>query len=120
MTGAHRNKTEHERNNVPVCSGTTGTHTYGVFRVFRSEATKCADKAIQQGNEQMADQPPLDAINSAPAGIWGLPAIAQALGISIDTARRWARSGKAPIRQPGGGRYYADRGELAEWLGGRQ
>ncbi len=49
--------------------------------------------------------------------LWGLPLIAQALGVSVDTARRWARdpSRNLPVSKPGG-RYFAMRSELLAWL----
>jgi hypothetical protein len=49
--------------------------------------------------------------------IWGLPHIAMVLGVSVDTARRWARKPGVPIYQPEGtGKYFAFRGELLAWL----
>lgn len=49
--------------------------------------------------------------------VWGLQGIASVLGVSIDTARRWANSPKidVPITRPAG-RYFAMRSELLEWL----
>jgi hypothetical protein len=61
----------------------------------------------------------LDQIVAAarPELLWGLPSIARAMGVSIDTARRLARNpGKnAPIYCPGG-RYFALRSELVDWM----
>ncbi|SFP62999.1 helix-turn-helix domain-containing protein [Tranquillimonas alkanivorans] len=64
--------------------------------------------------------PPLDrwrfdAIASGPEKLWGLEEIARALGVSIDTARRWARRADVPIYKPAG-RYFAVRSELNAWL----
>ncbi|SDY18391.1 DNA-binding protein [Citreimonas salinaria] len=68
-----------------------------------------------------ATHPPLDpwrfdAIAAGPEKLWGLPAIAAALGISIDKARRLARLPDCPIYRPDGGSYFAFRGELNAWL----
>lgn len=46
--------------------------------------------------------------------IWGLRAIAAALGVSVDTARKWARDPDVPIYRPKG--YFAFRNELEAWL----
>lgn len=54
---------------------------------------------------------------SKPEMLWGLPAIAQALGVGVDTARKWARDPLVPISQPPGtGQYFAFRSELMVWL----
>ncbi|MDH2327840.1 helix-turn-helix domain-containing protein [Cereibacter sp. SYSU M97828] len=47
--------------------------------------------------------------------LWGLEAIAAAMGVSAKTARRWADDGKAPSTKPAG-RYFARRSELNAWL----
>ena len=46
--------------------------------------------------------------------LWGAPAIANALGVSVDTVREWARDPNIPIYQPKG--YFARRSELEAWL----
>lgn len=52
--------------------------------------------------------------------LWGLPAIAQALGVCVDTARAWAKKDTVPIYQPdGSGQYFAFHGELMAWLRGK-
>jgi hypothetical protein len=49
--------------------------------------------------------------------IWGLPTIAKVLGVSVDTARRWAKEPAVPITQPeGSGSYFAYKSELVSWL----
>lgn len=50
--------------------------------------------------------------------LWGLPEIARAAGVSIDTVRRWHRRTDAPITKPGG-RYFSTREALKRWLGAR-
>lgn len=47
--------------------------------------------------------------------IWGLPAIAAFLDVSVDTARRWARKPDVPIYKTGG-RHWAIRSELFRWM----
>ena len=49
-----------------------------------------------------------------PEKLWGAPAIAAALGVSIDTVREWARDPAIPIYKPKG--YFARRSELDAWL----
>lgn len=72
------------------------------------------------------DPPPLDRwrfdetfVDQRP--VWGLPAIAKVLGVSIDTARRWANDPGSglPIAKPGGYHYCALHGDLMAWLRGR-
>jgi hypothetical protein len=46
--------------------------------------------------------------------LWGLPAIAEFLDVSVDTARRWARRPGVPIFKSGG-RHCAIRSELWRW-----
>lgn len=70
--------------------------------------------------------PPLDrwrfdALAPGPEKIWGLDAIAKALGVSTSTARRWAEHDAVPIYRPAGvGAYFALRSELLAWLKGRR
>ena len=63
------------------------------------------------------DQWRFDALLELDRKLWGLPAIAGVLGVSVDTARRWANDPdcSAPITRPGG-RYFAVRSELVAWL----
>ena len=75
----------------------------------------------------MNDAPPLDrwrldaVLTPAPFGkLWGLPMIVDAAGVSIDTARRWARNLAAPIHWPvGAGNYFAFLSELRDWQRGK-
>uniref|UniRef100_A4WS88 DNA-binding protein n=1 Tax=Cereibacter sphaeroides (strain ATCC 17025 / ATH 2.4.3) TaxID=349102 RepID=A4WS88_CERS5 len=67
------------------------------------------------------DRPPLDrwradAVLEPRQGLWGLPAIAKCLGVSIDTARRWAndKASGMPVSKPMG-RWFAYRTELLAW-----
>jgi len=55
-----------------------------------------------------------DAMVAKPEKLWGAPAIAQALGVSVATVYRLAGDG-CPIYRPGG-RYFAYRSELENWL----
>lgn len=58
----------------------------------------------------------LDAILTAPARkLWGAPAIAKALGVSVATVYRLAAKDDCPIYMPDG-RYFAYRHELDLWL----
>lgn len=69
------------------------------------------------------DAPPidrwrLDALLEGPVRgkLWGLPSIAQCLGVSKATARRWARHPSVPIYQPPGTTTYcAFENELRSW-----
>jgi excisionase family DNA binding protein len=51
-----------------------------------------------------------------PENLWGLAEIAQALGVSVDKARRLARLDHVPIYRPDGRSYFAFRSELMAWL----
>lgn len=68
------------------------------------------------------DMPPLDrwradAVLEPDRKLWGLPQIAEVLGVSVDTARKWARDPAVPIYQPAGsGSHFAFRNELRAWL----
>lgn len=75
------------------------------------------------------DKPPLDRwrfdeavdgtlYEGVPRGkLWGLPQIARVLGVSVDTARKWARDPAVPIYQPEGtGQHFAFSSELLAWL----
>lgn len=60
----------------------------------------------------------LDALLERPVKgkLWGLPSIAAFLGVSVDTARRWARHPEVPIYRPAGtSSYCAFQNELREW-----
>lgn len=49
--------------------------------------------------------------------LWGLPMIAQFLGVSVGTARKLARHPEVPIYRPAGSEsYFALRTELQAWL----
>ncbi|RNI20990.1 MULTISPECIES: DNA-binding protein [Paracoccus] len=66
------------------------------------------------------DHPPLDRwradeLLEPDRDLWGLPAIAKAAGVSIDTVRRWHLHTDAPISKPGG-RYFSTRNALRGWL----
>ena len=69
-----------------------------------------------------ADNPPLDRwrvdnLLEPERPIWGLPHIARILGVSRDTARRWAKDPEIPIHQPSGaGQHFAFHSELMTWL----
>lgn len=52
-----------------------------------------------------------------PEKIWGAPAIAAALGVSVATVYRFAIEAECPIAKRGG-RYFAIRAELDAWLMG--
>ncbi|MAZ27988.1 MAG: DNA-binding protein [Cytophagaceae bacterium] len=60
-----------------------------------------------------------DALFAGPAKLWGLEAIARAIGCSVDKTRRLARNPRVPIYRPeGSGSYFAFRHELEAWLRG--
>ncbi len=48
--------------------------------------------------------------------LWGAPAIAKALGISVSSVYRLASKPDVPIYKPESGGYFAYRGELEAWL----
>lgn len=50
-----------------------------------------------------------------PEKLWGAPAIAQALGVSVATVYRFALETDCPIYRPSA-RYFAYRSELENWL----
>jgi hypothetical protein len=60
----------------------------------------------------------LDAILSPPKPekLWGAPAIARALGVSVDKVRSLAANPNVPIYKPEGAGYFAFRAELEAWL----
>lgn len=70
------------------------------------------------------DLPPLDrwrldeVLDPEPRGkLWGLPQIAEALGVSVDTARKWSHIPAVPIYRPeGSGTCFAFRSELLAWM----
>lgn len=53
-------------------------------------------------------------------GLWGMKAIAGCLGVSVETARRWANDPACnlPVTKPMG-RWFAKSRELLEWRAGR-
>lgn len=66
-------------------------------------------------------RPPLDrwradAVLEPNKALWGLTEIAACLGVSVDTARRWAndRASGMPISKPGG-RWFAESVPLLAW-----
>lgn len=71
------------------------------------------------------DKPPLDrwradAVLEPERKLWGLPMIAEVLGVSIGTARKLARQQNVPIYKPeGAGCYFAFKSELLNWLRSR-
>ena len=56
-----------------------------------------------------------DALSPGSEKLWGLRAIARALGLSVDATRRLAKKPEVPIYRPDG-RYFAVRAELNAWL----
>lgn len=73
--------------------------------------------------QEKNDLPPLDPwrvdeMLEPDRALWGLPEIANAARVSVDTVRRWHKGTQAPISKPGG-RYFAMRGELMAWLRAR-
>lgn len=69
----------------------------------------------------MTDKPPLDrwrfdAITGKPEKLWGAPAIAGALGLSVDKVRELSKQAEVPIYRPKGCGYFAYRTELERWL----
>jgi len=58
-----------------------------------------------------------DVLVRGPSKIWGKEAIAEVLGLSVDTVRRLATVTGTPIYKPHGSKqYFAFRHELIEWL----
>lgn len=49
-----------------------------------------------------------------PRKVWGAPAIARILGISVDTVYALAKDPDSPVYKPSG--YFAYRHELEAWL----
>lgn len=47
--------------------------------------------------------------------VWGLPKIAEALGVPVDSARALANQPDTPISRPGGGGYFAYLSDLYAW-----
>lgn len=62
----------------------------------------------------------LDQVLEGDRKLWGLEAIAACLGVSKDTARKWANDPATgcPITRPAG-QYFAFRSQLMAWLGAR-
>ena len=71
---------------------------------------------MQQMDRPNLDRWRFDAITSGPEKLWGLEAIAHAIGLSVDATRRLAERNLAPIYRPDGRRYFALRSELNAWL----
>lgn len=57
-----------------------------------------------------------DRVVAKPERLWGAPAIAQALGVSAETVRKWAQEDGVPIYCPRPRTYVAYRSELEAWL----
>lgn len=75
------------------------------------------DRPIRKDGAQPAISPSrFDAMLCGPERIWGLEPIAEVLGVSVSTARRWASECDVPIYRPGGTKYFAIRSELVAWL----
>lgn len=72
--------------------------------------------------QEKIDHPPLDrwrldSVLEPERKIWGLPQIAEVLGVSVPTARIFSKVDGCPIyRPPGSGRHFAFRSELMAWL----
>ncbi|MFV0303408.1 MAG: DNA-binding protein [Paracoccus sp. (in: a-proteobacteria)] len=71
--------------------------------------------------QEKIDHPPLDkwradAVLEPSRALWGMRAIAACLGVSADTARRWAADpvNNMPVSKPMG-RWFAERGALLAW-----
>lgn len=68
------------------------------------------------------DLPPLDRwradeVLEPNRPLWGLPAISQALGLSINKTRELAKDPEVPIFvPPGSNQYFAYRSDLVAWL----
>lgn len=59
----------------------------------------------------------LDEYSLGTEKLWGLPAIAKFLGLSVHAVRDLAQQPDVPIFKPAGGnRYFAVRSELWRWL----
>lgn len=80
---------------------------------------------MSSNDKKILDNPPLDrwrldAVLEPERKLWGLPAIAEALGVSVDKARDLAVRPDVPIYRPkGSGSYFAFRSELMAWLRGK-
>ena len=79
---------------------------------------------MSSNDKKTTDNPPLDrwrldAVLEPNRKLWGLPAIAEVLGVGIDKARELAQIPEVPIYRPAGsGSYFAFRSELIAWLRG--
>lgn len=77
------------------------------------------DKVERHMNKQEITPERFDrALVSKPEKLWGAPAIAAALGVSVDTVYRWAKDANVPVCRVGG-RYFAFRAELDAWMRNR-
>lgn len=80
---------------------------------------------MSSNHTKMTQHPPLDpwrldGILEPDRKLWGLPMIAEALGVSVDKARDLAQVRDVPIYRPAGsGSYFAFRSELMAWLRGK-
>lgn len=80
---------------------------------------------FKMNQKTTTSQPPLDrwrldAVLEPNRPLWGLSAIAACLGVSTDTARRWATDAASglPVSKPGG-RWFAERTALLAWRRGK-
>jgi hypothetical protein len=80
---------------------------------------------VSKSSKAIPDLPPFDKwradeVLEGDGKLWGLPHIAKVLGVSVDTARRWARDPAVPIYQPAGtSQHFALKSELMAWLRGK-
>lgn len=80
---------------------------------------------MSSSNTKMKQHPPLDpwrldGILEPERKLWGLPMIAETIGVSVSKARDLAPLPEVPIYRPAGsGSYFAFRSELMAWLRGK-
>jgi len=74
------------------------------------------EKIVMQQPLPPLDRWRADGVLEPDRALWGMRAIAGCLGVSVDTARRWALdpASGAPISRPGG-RWFAERNALLAW-----
>lgn len=72
---------------------------------------------IDDDDKAPLDRWRLDEVLEGDRKLWGLEQIAACLGVSKDTARKWANDPQSgcPISRPGG-QYFAFRSQLMTWL----
>lgn len=81
---------------------------------------KMAKKVTVVGGSTPLDRHRADEILEPDADLWGLKMIGRCLGVSEDTARRWAVDSAIglPVSRRGG-RWFARKRALLVWLRGR-